>query len=195
MTFYEITRGILSPILKILYRIEVRGVEKVPLDEPLIFASNHKSLLDPVFIGIYMPRKVSYMAKKELFSNKIFGYILKKLGVFPVDRSKTDVSTIKIALKILRSNGTLGIFPEGTRSKQKELGKAKAGTAMLAIKGKSKIVPVSIISNYKLFNKTIININDPLSLEEYYENKLSSSDYERLSQKVLDIIADDINKF
>ncbi|WP_083528285.1 lysophospholipid acyltransferase family protein [Alkalithermobacter thermoalcaliphilus] len=195
MILYDVVRAVLKPVFKFLYKIEIIGLDKVPQNEHIIFASNHKSLLDPVFIGIYMPRKVHYMAKKELFKNKFFGYILKNLGVFPVDRSKADISTIKTALRILKDGKAIGIFPEGTRTKGEGLGKAKAGTAMLAIKGKCKVVPVSIVSKYKIFRKTIIKINDPLDFEDYYDNKLTSSDYEILSQKVLDIIAQDIDNF
>ncbi len=188
MEFYDIAVFILKPIIRIFYKIEIKGQEKVPINEPLIFASNHKSNLDPVIIGLYMPRKVSYMGKKELFKNKIFGYILRKLNVFPVDRSKTDIATIKTALKILKNNGALGIFPQGRRMKEDGAGKAKAGTAMLSIKGKAKICPISIIGSYKLFSKITLYINEPINLEEYYEEKLSSKAYEELSQHVLDII-------
>lgn len=188
MTLYDVAVGILKPIIRLAYNVEVKGKERVPQNEPLIFASNHKSNLDPVLIGVFMPRKVSYMAKKELFKNKVFGYLLKNLNVFPVDRSKTDVSTIKTALKILKGNGTLGIFPEGTRTKSEELGKAKAGASMLSIKGKAKVVPVSIIGSYKLFSKITLYIDNPLNLEKYYEEKLNSKDYENISQEILDII-------
>lgn len=188
MSLYDIVAGTLKPILKILYKIEIKGCDNVPVDGPLIFVSNHKSNLDPLLIGIFMPRKVSYMAKKELFNNKILGYLIKNLNVFPVDRSKTDISTIKTALRILKGNGSLGIFPEGTRAKGDELGKAKAGAAMLSIKGKAKVIPVSIIGNYKLFKKITLYIDNPISFEEYYEEKLITKDYENLSQKILDLI-------
>ncbi|WP_099189250.1 lysophospholipid acyltransferase family protein [Tepidibacter mesophilus] len=195
MGLYEVCTGIFIPIISIFYKIEVVGKENVPVDEPLIFASNHKNNLDPMLIGSFMPRKVSYMAKKELFKNKIVGYFLKNINVFPVDRSKTDISTIKTALKILKSNGALGIFPEGTRIKQENLGKAKAGTSMLSIRGKARVCPVSIIATYKLFSKITIYIDKPISFESYYGEKLNSKDYENLSQQVLDIISKNISKY
>lgn len=195
MGLYEVCAGIFIPIISIFYKIEVIGKEKVPMDEPLIFASNHKNNLDPMLIGSLMPRKVSYMAKKELFKNKIVGSFLKNVNVFPVDRSKTDISTIKTALKILKSNGALGIFPQGTRMKQENLGNAKAGTSMLSIRGKARICPVSIISTYKLFSKITIYIDEPISLDSYYGKKLNSKDYEILSQQVLDVIGENIKKY
>ena len=195
MGLYEVCAGIFIPIISIFYKIEVIGKEKVPMNEPLIFASNHKNNLDPMLIGSLMPRKVSYMAKKELFKNKIVGSFLKNVNVFPVDRSKTDISTIKTALKILKSNGALGIFPQGTRMKQEDLGSAKAGTSMLAIRGKARICPVSIISTYKLFSKITIYIDEPISLDSYYGKKINSKDYELLSQQVLDVIGENIKKY
>ncbi|WFD12135.1 lysophospholipid acyltransferase family protein [Tepidibacter hydrothermalis] len=195
MGLYEVCAGIFIPIISIFYKIEVIGKERVPMDEPLIFASNHKNNLDPMLIGSFMPRKVSYMAKKELFNNKIVGSFLKNINVFPVDRSKTDISTIKTALKILKSNGALGIFPEGSRMKQEKLGKAKAGTSMLAIRGKARVCPVSIITTYKLFTKITIYIDEPISFESYYGQKLNSKEYEMLSQHALDIVGENIKKY
>ncbi len=195
MGLYEVCKGIFIPIISIFYKIEIIGKDRVPMDEPLIFASNHKNNLDPMLIGSLMPRKVSYMAKKELFKNKIVGCFLKNVNVFPVDRSKTDISTIKTALKILKSNGALGIFPQGTRKKQENLGKAKAGTSMLAIRGKARICPVSIITTYKLFSKITIYIDEPISFESYYGQKLNSKDYESLSQQILDTIGKNIEKY
>jgi 1-acyl-sn-glycerol-3-phosphate acyltransferase len=188
LNFYDVVKAIATPIIRIFYKIEVLGAENVPMDEPLIFASNHKNNLDPFLIGAFMPRNVCYMAKKELFKNKLVGYILNKLNVFPVDRNKTGASTIKVALKILKSKQALGIFPEGSRIKGSELGKAKAGTAMLSIKGKARVCPVSIIGNYKLFSKITLYIDKPVSFDEYYGEKLTSKDYEDISQKILDII-------
>ena len=123
-----------------------------------------------------------------MFDNKILGYIISKLKVFPVDRDKNDISSIKTALRILKNNEALGIFPEGRRSKGEVDLKAKSGVAMLAVKGKAKITPISIIGGQKLFDKVTLYVDKPIILEEYFDKKVSSAEYEEISQKVLDNI-------
>lgn len=186
---YALSTGILRPILSILLRVKVYNKERVPSEGSLVFASNHKHWLDPVMIGVFMPRKVSYMAKKELFKNKIAAFYFKKVGVFPVDRNKPEVSTIKHALSILKSGGALGIFPEGTRIKDKEdESQAKAGVAMFSIKGHSKIVPVFIDGEYKLWGPIKLHVGNPISVEEYYDQKLKNQDYLEISNMILEKI-------
>ena len=128
------------------------------------------------------------IAKKELFDIKPLAYILKKLNVISINREKPDISTIKNILKAIKDGYVLGIFPEGTRIKEPGFGKAKAGLSLFAIKGKAQVVPISIISNYKLFNRVTIFIDKPISFEEYYKQKLTSEENERLSQNVLEVI-------
>ncbi|WP_296648880.1 lysophospholipid acyltransferase family protein, partial [Romboutsia sp. 13368] len=160
-----------------------------PNEGNLIVAANHKSNLDPIFLAAAIKnREVAAVAKKELFDIKPLAYILEKLHVIPINRDKPDVSTIKNILRAIKDGYAVGIFPEGTRVKEPGFGEAKAGLSMFAIKGKAVVLPVSIISNYKLLNRVTIYIDKPISFEEYYKEKLNSQDYERLSQNVLEII-------
>lgn len=188
MIFYKVVKNSIKLLLSLIYRIEIEGEEYIPNEGKGIICSNHFSLMDPVLIGAFMPRKVNYMAKEELFSNKIFGAILKKLGVFPVKRGGADIGAIKTALKVLNSGQLMGIFPEGTRSKPGEVLEAKPGTAMIAIRTQSPIIPMVISANYKLFNKVKIKIGEPIELSDYHGKKLSAEEYQRLSQNILDTI-------
>lgn len=119
---------------------------------------------------------------------------MSNLNVIPIDRENPGISTIKTILKKLKEGYVVGIFPEGTRVKGDGFGDAKAGLALFAVKGKAKVVPISIISNYKIFNKVTIYIDKPISFEEYYKQKLSTDDYERLSGDVLEVIKDNYFK-
>lgn len=189
MNIYNITIKIMEIYTKVFYKYEVIGAENIPDDGNIIIAANHKSNLDPIFLApAIRNRKVSVIAKKELFKNKILGAYLKSINVIPIDRENPGISTIKNVLKEIKNGNAVGIFPEGTRCKGKEFGKAKAGLGMMAIKGKALIVPVSIITDYKLFKKVRIYIDTPISVEEYYGKKLTSEDYEKISQSVLDVI-------
>ncbi len=189
MSFYKFAISVFRGFSEIFYKYEVIGEENIPNEGNVIIAANHKSNLDPVFLAAAIRnREVAAIAKKELFNIKPLGYILGKLNVIPINRDKPDVSTIKNILRAIKDGYVLGIFPEGTRSKGPGFGEAKAGLSVFAIKGKAMVVPISIISNYKLFNKVTIYIDKPISFEEYYKQKLTTEENERLAQNVLEVI-------
>ena len=195
MSFYKFALKVFTLYSKTFYKYEVIGAENIPSEGNIILAANHKSALDPIFVSVAVKnREVSTIAKKELFDNKLLASILNKLNVIPVDRDNPGVSTIKTILKSIKEGKAIGIFPEGTRVKGNGFGEAKAGLAMFAIKGKASVIPVSIISNYKIFNKVTIYIDKPISFESYYKIKLTSQEYEKLSQDVLEVIKDNYFK-
>ena len=195
LSFYKFVINLFTVFSKIFYKYEVVGAENIPDEGNIIVAANHKSNLDPIFVASAIKnRTVATIGKKELFKNKILATILNKLNVIPIDRDNPGISTIKTILKKLKEGYAIGIFPEGTRVKGNGFGEAKAGLALFAVKGKANVVPVSIISNYKLFNKVTIYIDKPISFEEYYKQKLSTEDYERLSSDVLEVIKDNYFK-
>lgn len=186
--FYSVLKFILNILARLLWRVKAYGVENVPKEGKFILCSNHANNLDPVFISIVIPRKISWMAKKELFKYKITNYLGHKLGVFPVDRSQSDISAIKNALRVLKEDRVLGIFPEGTRVKEIDLEAAKPGVALLAVKSKSLILPVHIESTYKLFSRINIYIGHPMDISNKDEIKLGNEDYIEKSKLVLKTI-------
>ena len=178
MNFYKFVLKLFTLYSKTFYKYEVIGAENVPDEGNIILAANHKSALDPIFVSIAIKnREIATIAKKELFNNKLLGK-----------------SSIKTILKKIKEGYAIGIFPEGTRVKGEGFAPAKAGLALFAIKGKAHVIPVSIISNYKLFSKVTIFIDKPISFEEYYKQKLSTEEYERLSQDVMEVIKDNYYK-
>ena len=189
MNFYKSVIKVFKVFSKIFFKYRVIGAENIPNEGNLVIAANHKSNLDPIFIAAAIEnREVAAVAKKELFKIKPLAYVLEKLNVIPINRENPDISTIKNILKSIKNGYVLGIFPEGTRIKEPGFGEAKAGLSMFAIKGKAMVVPISIISNYKLFNRVTIYIDKPISFEDYYRERLNTKDYERLSQNVLEVI-------
>lgn len=183
--FYSFAKNLLKIVLSVFYRFNVTGLENVPPMDKLIICSNHASNWDPVFISIVFPRQVHWMAKKELFKNKILSSIIYKLGSFPVDRHETDITAIKNALRVLKRDKVLGIFPEGTRVEGFNLENAKPGVSLLAIKSQATILPISIDSNYKFFNKVNINIGKPFNLSEHYNMKLDNQIHTKISEDIL----------
>ncbi len=183
--FYDIVTNIVYVIFSFIFRFKVSGRENIPLEGSLLLCSNHKSNFDPIIISILFPRRISWMAKKEIFNNKILSFIVRRLGAFPVSRNEVDISAVKKSLKILKEDRVLGIFPEGTRVNKLDLNNAKAGVSLLAIRSKSPVLPVYIESNYKLFSKVKIYIGEPLYLYRDIEGKPTNEEYSEKSKYIL----------
>lgn len=129
-------------IARTFFALSVEGVEHVPANGPVILAPNHVSYLDPVVVGIAVRRRVHFMAKKELFRNRLFGWLLRHLQTYPVARERVDPSTLKRTLSLLAAGQVVLMFPEGTRGDGRTLGQAKVGIAMIAARARVPVVPV-----------------------------------------------------
>ena len=138
---YRLFRGSLIALGVTFLGFEVHGVEKVPTDGPVIVASNHRRLLDPVFVSMAVPRRLRWMAKKELFAFPL-GRFFYFLGTFPVDRKGGGRAALRTALNFLAEGRALGIFPEGTRRKNGATLEAKSGAALLAARSAAPVLPV-----------------------------------------------------
>lgn len=163
--------NILVVILKILFiplfRINIEGLENIDENDKIIVCANHKSLLDPIFLAIALPRDLYFMAKKELFDVPILKSALKSLGAFPVDRFGRDLKALRYSVSLLKDSKTLGIFPEGTRVDESKRENVKDGVAFIAIKSDADIVPVEIVSSYKPFKKTNILVKQPIRVNDF----------------------------
>ena len=190
MSFYNFMLKLFSIFSKTFFKFEVIGTENIPSEGNLIIAANHKSNLDPIFVAsaVDKKRKMTAIAKEELFKNKIVAKILNKVEIIPINRQNPGLGTIKRILKYIKNDYALVMFPEGTRSKTDDFNNAKAGLSLFATKAKAEIVPCTIYSSYKLFKPAKIYFGKPISLEEYYKQKLTSEDHERISGEVMDII-------
>lgn len=138
-------RYVTMGVYKLFYNFHIEGVENIPQDRALVMASNHRSYADPVILTMPMKKPVTYMAKEELFKNKLFGWFIRKLGAFPVKRGTGDMQVIDDAVDILESGRHLVIFPEGTRSKDGKVGKGKTGVALIAARSGADVLPCGII--------------------------------------------------
>ena len=141
---YRTTNLTLGTFLRMMFRPRYLGRDKIPVDGPLIIAANHLSHIDPAFIMTATKRPVSYMSKKEHFDGAIRRLVFKQVGVIPVDRDAGGSEALKGAIEILEKGGAIGIFPEGTRSRDGDMGKGKTGVARLAAETGAAVVPVAI---------------------------------------------------
>ena len=151
--------------LKLVYRIEINGLENVPKDNNYIVCPNHLSTLDPPMMVAVMPRSVAFMAKKELFDIPFIRWWIDWLGAFAVNRESLGPSTVKPVQEIKASNWVLGMFPQGTRGVPGEIRGVTKGFAGLAKLTKCNILPVGIIGSeqvkrWPFTGKIIINIGE-----------------------------------
>ncbi|MBN1914161.1 MAG: 1-acyl-sn-glycerol-3-phosphate acyltransferase [Candidatus Omnitrophica bacterium] len=138
---YSIGRFLLACFYKICFRFEVQGSENIPKKDSFILVSNHVSNLDPVAIGIACSRHLNYMAKEELFRNRLFGFILNKVNVFPVKRNSADLSAIREAMRRVKKKQPLVLFPEGSRQ---NLSGPYPGVGFLSVKFNVPVIPAFI---------------------------------------------------
>jgi len=114
--WYSLLRRVAIVIFKIFFTIKIEGKDNIPRQGGMIFASNHLSYLDPIVLGLLIPRRMNFIAKEELFENFFFRLLIAKLGAFPVKREKVDRTTYQKILDLLKKGEILVFFPEGTRS-------------------------------------------------------------------------------
>ncbi len=141
--FYDFSKFFVSTMARLVWRARVFGAENVPASGRLIIACNHISYYDPPFLGSLCPRRIRYMAKKELFEIPILGSVIRALGAYSVDRQGSATGAIKRSLHVLESEGTIGIFPEGRRSRGGPAA-AQTGVALLASLGGAPVVPACV---------------------------------------------------
>lgn len=151
-------------LFRLFFGYRISGNHHLPNRGPFIICANHTSWFDPPLTGCIIPAKhrVHFMAKEELFQIIVLGWMIKKMGAFPVRRNTADRKAIRQAMKILESGGVVGLFPEGTRIKTGELGKPMQGAALIAVKSQKPVVPMAIKWPSGLFKRIQVAIGEPV---------------------------------
>jgi 1-acyl-sn-glycerol-3-phosphate acyltransferase len=148
---YALVRFLLTPALRLWFRMRISGSEHIPVSGSAIVAPNHKSFLDAFFVGISTRRHVRYMAKAELFRG-LLGWLFLRLGAFPVLRGESDAEALKTARLVLEQGDVLVVFPEGTRVEDPHaLGSPHHGAGRLALMTGAPIVPAAIAGTQRLW--------------------------------------------
>lgn len=147
---YHATRWLVRGLFVPLMRLEVRGTENVPRHGPLIVASNHLHNFDPAVIGATLPRKLVYMAKKELFAVPVLRQLIRFYGAFEIDRGAADRAALRYAVHAVEEGEALFMFPEGTRSLTGRIEKVLPGAAFVAVRTGAPILPVAITGTQTL---------------------------------------------
>ena len=147
---YFLVRLLVAPFLRLWFRLHIAGAEHVPAQGAAIVAPNHKSFFDSFFIALATRRHLRFMGKTELFEGRA-GRLLVRLGAFPVRRGESDADALETAREILRQDGLLALFPEGTRVRDPaSLGSPRRGAGRLAIESGAPLVPCAITGTEQL---------------------------------------------
>lgn len=180
-------------VIFFLLGLKTEGIHKLPEKGPVIVASNHVSNWDPIIVAVALKRPIYFMAKEELFKNKLLGILLEKLHAFPVRRGSADIRAIRKSMEILADGKVLGIFPEGRRKKLVPDATVQAGVAMIALKSRSPVLPVACLGTERNIpfgwkNPFMLKVGELISLEKHAEEKVKASGLENLSKEIMDKI-------
>ena len=189
---YGIIRFIASIPFYLIFNIKYEGTENIPKTGSVILAGNHQTWFDPILIAIKVKYISSYMAKAELFKFPPLGLLIRMVHGFPTRRSSNDVSSLTRAEEFIRKGYNLTIFPEGTRSKDGKIGRAKSGVALVASRCGVPVYPVGISFKRKLhFRSTItVRFGEPLSPEELKISSMSKTDLRAAGERIMSRIAE-----
>ena len=161
--FYRVMHAAVYPFVKILFPFDTKGLENVPKDRPVLLCGNHAHAADPFLVALSFPGKypLRVMAKKELMDTPVLGFLLKKAGIFGVDRGHSDLGAVKTAIKTIKDGGSLVIFPEGTRVKYEGEVQPKGGVAMIALRTGAPMIPVYVGGRHKFLRRTHVIFGEP----------------------------------
>lgn len=183
MTYFFLKTFVLGPLLRVLFRPWIRGVENIPTSGAAILASNHLSFSDSIFLPLMLRRPVVFLAKSEYFTGKgvkgaLTRWFFKSTGQLPIDRSggKASEASLNTGLSVLEEGSLLGIYPEGTRSPDGKLYRGRTGIARMVLEAKVPVIPVAMIDTDKVqpigqkmpkIRRVGVNIGTPLDFSRF----------------------------
>ena len=190
--FYLFIWTLVRNLSRFLWRLSWEGIDNIPREGGVILASNHISWYDPPFVSVSCPREVHFMAKRELFSIPVLGFIIRNLNAFPVSRGKYDRQALENSIQVLKNGHALIVFPEGTRSRKKgEFLPPKAGIGVLAREGQVSIVPTYISGSDELpkvffsFGRVRVIFGKPIPKEWVLSVPDGKAGYQQIAEEVM----------
>lgn len=193
--FYRYIRFIAHVLVRVLFHFQAKGRSNLYNVKGSIFAVNHSSFLDPIFASVASPRPIYFLARKDLFRNKFFGWLIGNVQAIPFNRDAPDTIALKNVIQILKGGNVVLIFPEGTRSPDGNLLPPHPGIGFVALKAGVPIVPAYIKGAYKIlprygkfirFKKARINIGEPIYLDTWLRKPhIERTDYEEVASLVM----------
>ena len=192
-SFYMKLHGFLAPIIRFFQRITPVGLENVSTDQNYVICSNHIAAKDVIMIAAVYPKEIKFVAKKELFSIPVLGWLIKKLGAVKLDRSGSDVAAIRASVNLASAGENVAIFPQGHRypGVDPSTTPIKNGAALIAYKSGADVLPVYIKTKgvrYHFLGKIEIIFSEPIKNSELGFEKGGSAEYEAATKKIFNEI-------
>lgn len=190
---YRISQYFFLLLAKVLFRLELHHVERVPRSG-FVMVSNHASNLDPMLVGIGLKTEMHFLAKKELFDIPLIGPWIRIVGGYPIHRERVDRKALSSCIQALRKGEPLAVFPEGTRTRDGDLQSGKPGVAMIVAQGKAPCVPAYIQGSYDALprgasrlklKKVHVWYGHPFDLPEREEDEPTKVFYQRCADLIM----------
>ncbi|ARF60471.1 MULTISPECIES: 1-acyl-sn-glycerol-3-phosphate acyltransferase [Streptomyces] len=183
MFYYVLKHVVLGPVLRLLFRPRIEGLDNIPEDGAAIVAGNHLSFSDHFLMPAILKRRITFLAKAEYFTGpgvkgRLTAFFFRSAGQIPVDRSGKDAgqAAIREGLGVLAKGELLGIYPEGTRSHDGRLYKGKVGVAVMAITAGVPVIPCAMLGTFEIqppgqkipkIKQVAIRFGEPLDFSRY----------------------------
>jgi len=185
---YEICRVLCRVFGTLLWRLEVKGARNLPRKGGVLLASNHQSFLDVLLLGAASPRQVRYLARRTLWDSRLLGAWMTAVGAIPVNRERRGKEELRGVLETVRGGAVLGLFPEGTRTRDGSVGELRGGIGFLARRAGSPVVPVLIEGAFEAWprgrrlpgpGRVRITFGRPVQYDESWEDREAAADIRR----------------
>lgn len=147
--FYHLARSLSQYYLTTYHHFRVEGADKIPVQGGAIFASNHASFFDPPAMAVATSRTLTFLARKTLFKNPLFGGAIRSLNAIPVDQENPDMTGLKNIIQQLRKGEMVVLFPEGSRTWDGELQPAQPGIGLVIEKSGVPVVPARLFGMHE----------------------------------------------
>jgi len=183
--FYRRCYYVFGPVIRFFRPFKVVGTEHL-IPGAAVIAANHSAMIDPFLTALSFPpdSPVHVLAKAELFKIPVVAYFLRKMGKISVDRSKTDISSVKTSISYLKKDEKILIFPEGTRSAEDNEVAAKSGVIRIAERTGAPIIPLFIPRKKPFFVRSTLVFGQPYMIEKQ-ATKRTTEEYEQLADELM----------
>ena len=182
---YELTRFVSTVLFHTLMPVKFHGREKLDREPPFILIANHRHALDPLAMAMGIPKQqVVFLAKKELGKNKIAAAYLTRVHCILVDRHNADMEAMRACMKAIKMKRILLIFPEGTRHHEGPMQQIENGTALIAMRSKSPVVPVYFRDKLRFFHVTHIDVGDPIEYDDLLAEGINAETCEKMNERM-----------
>ena len=204
--FYWFMKTIVAgPLLRTLFRPRLEGVENIPGTGPVILASNHLSFIDSVILPLVIKRRIYFLAASTYFEGRGLGkwfvaWFLRATGMIPIDRSggKASEASLKAGMSVLTKGDVLGIYPEGSRTRDGKLHRFRTGVARMALESGAAVVPVAMIDTDKVMpsegdgrvriQRIGISFGPPLDFDEFYGKDRDHATLRIMTDRIMDAV-------